>query len=94
MNNYYCPYCSPKHQIHTEDKFGNLICGYCGDLLIKEGGFKFNRMISFIAIFAIIAPLLLLIASLINNHNQDIPNQEKYSLTMESVIRNNLIIKT
>ena len=80
MKLYYCPYCSPKHQIHIQDEDGKLVCGNCGDPLVRERLFKLNRVISLIIIFTFITPLFMIIAYTIMNIDSNTPKQDKYSL--------------
>ncbi len=94
MNLYRCPYCSPKHQIHIQDNNGILICGNCGDPLIKENPFKVNRVISLVLAIAFITPLLIIIASVINNLNQKTPQNDRYSLSLALIIGNNPFISS
>ncbi len=94
MNLYHCPYCSPKHQNHIQDKDGILICDNCGDPLIKKNPFKLNRVISLIVATAFITPLLIIIASVINNLNQKTPQNDRYSLSLALIIGNNSFISS
>ena len=36
MTDYYCPYCNPKYQFQKRSTNGSLICGLCGDPLLKK----------------------------------------------------------
>ncbi len=83
MNRYYCPYCSPHHQIQIQSKDGILICGHCGDPLVKNRIFKLNRLISLIVAVTFMSPFLLLIISIIiNNLDKNTPEQNKSSLAI------------
>ncbi len=82
MNLYHCPYCSPKHQVHIQGKDGVLVCGNCGDPLIREKLFKLNRVISIISVFIFAAPLLLMTAYIINNLDKKTPETSRYSIAM------------
>ena len=58
MNNYYCPYCNPKYQFKKKSKTGELICGLCGDTLVKKKFIKINQIIAIIASLSLILPLI------------------------------------
>ena len=70
MKNYYCPYCNPKYQYQKKSNKGELICGLCGEVLVKKPLIKINQIV------AIIASLTFLIRNQINpqkrNYNADI----------------------
>ena len=67
MNNYYCPYCNPKYQFHKKSKSGELICGLCGDPLIKKTYIKVNQVIAIVASFSLVLPLMYTFIVLIKN---------------------------
>ena len=58
MKNYYCPYCNPKYQFHKKSKAGELICGLCGDPLVKKPIIKINQIIAIIASLSFLLPLI------------------------------------
>ena len=58
MKNYYCPYCNPKYQFHKISKTGKLICGLCGDPLVKKSYIKINQIIAIIASLSLLLPLI------------------------------------
>ena len=58
MYKYYCPYCNPKNQFHKKSPSGDLICGLCGDLLLKKFFIKTNQIIAIVASFTLIMPLI------------------------------------
>ena len=61
MDRYYCPYCSPKYQFHKQTNDGLMICGQCGEPLIKTSFINPVRVFALIAASAFIAPLIILI---------------------------------
>ena len=89
MNNYYCPYCNPKYQFQKISTSGELICGLCGDPLVKKPLIKINQIIAIIASFSLVLPLIytfiILIKNQINppsrNHNASTNFIEKNSKT-------------
>ena len=58
MNNYYCPYCNPKYQFKKISTSGELICGLCGDPLVKKPLIKINQIIAIIAALSLVLPLI------------------------------------
>ena len=67
MKNYYCPYCDPKYQFHKKSKSGELICGLCGDPLVKKTFIKINKIIAIITCFSLLIPLIYTLMFLIKN---------------------------
>ncbi len=58
MKNYFCPYCNPKFQFNKKSKTGELICGLCGDPLVKKKIIKINQVIAIIASLSLVLPLI------------------------------------
>ena len=67
MNNYYCPYCNPKYQFQKESTTGELICGLCGDPLVKKPFIKINQIVAIIASLSLVLPLIYTFIFLIKN---------------------------
>jgi len=67
MNTYYCPYCNPKYQFQKEGGEGNLLCGLCGEELIKKPQIDLKKIVSLLLAVAFMLPLLYLISFLILN---------------------------
>ncbi len=57
MVKYYCPYCNPKYQFQRKSKKGTLICGLCGEDLLKKPFIKLNQIIAFVAATSFLLPL-------------------------------------
>ncbi|WP_320677007.1 hypothetical protein [Prochlorococcus sp. MIT 1300] len=72
---YFCPYCSPHYQIHEERSDGVMVCGYCGDPLVKEPTIKLTQIFSFIAAIAFISPLLITAFSFIQDWKRPQPQR-------------------
>ena len=70
MTEYYCPYCSPQHQLHKRRSDGVMICGHCHDPLIKVQLIKLKQVIALIATLAFIAPLILMVSTYIKDSNR------------------------
>jgi len=85
MSSYYCPYCSPKYQFQKMRSDGTLVCGLCGDPLLKTVLFKPTQFFALVAILAFIAPLIIMIITFINGHKK--PTQSQYNSPIASLIK-------
>ena len=61
MSRYYCPFCSSRYQFHKTSSDGILICGLCGDPLVKKSLLNSRRIIGAVAASAFLAPLVIMI---------------------------------
>ena len=75
MNNYYCPYCNPKYQFQKKSTSGELICGLCGDPLVKKPLIKIKQIIAIVASLSLVLPLIytfiILIKNQVNPHRRN-----------------------
>jgi len=71
MSRYYCPFCTSRYQIHKVNSNGDLICGLCGDPLVKKPFINSRRIIGVIAASTFLAPLLLMIIFVIKDFTKD-----------------------
>ncbi len=69
MSSYYCPYCSPKLQFQIKREDGVIICGQCGDPLIKKPFIKPIQIFAILSAFAFMAPLLMMVFAFIDDQN-------------------------
>ena len=83
MNNYYCPYCNPKYQFQKKSKSGELICGLCGDPLVKKPLIKINQIIAIVASLSLVLPLIYTFIILIKN--QVNPPRRNYNANSSSI---------
>ena len=83
MKNYYCPYCNPKYQFHKESETGKLICGLCGDPLVKKKFIKLNQIVAIFAALSLVLPLIYTFIILIRN--QVNPPRRNYQANMNSI---------
>ena len=83
MNNYYCPYCNPKYQFQKKSTSGELICGLCGDPLVKKPFIKINQIIAIIASLSLMLPLAYTLIILIKN--QVNPARKNYQARKNSI---------
>ena len=65
MVRYYCPYCNPKYQFQKQSSKGNLICGLCGEDLVKKPFIKLNQIVAIFAAASLILPLFYTLTFLI-----------------------------
>ena len=71
MNSYYCPFCSSRFQVHKTRSDGVLICGQCGDPLIKKSLLNSRRIIGLLASLAFLAPLLFMFIYVVEDFNKE-----------------------
>ncbi len=69
MAKYYCPFCSPRNQIHHRSPNGEMICGNCGDNLVKIPLIKPTKILGLLALFAFSAPLLISLISIFQHNH-------------------------
>ena len=85
MSSYHCPYCSPKYQFQKMTSDGTLVCGLCGDPVLKTVLVKPTQFFALVAILAFIAPLIIMIITFINGHKK--PTQSQYNSPIASLIK-------
>ena len=81
MSQYYCPFCSYRYQFHKTSNDGVLICGLCGDPLVKKPLFNLRRIIGAFAASAFLAPLLIMIVFVIKDFSK-----EKFPSNSDSLV--------
>ena len=81
MSRYYCPFCSSRYQFHKTRTDGVLICGLCGDPLIKKPLINSRRIIGVVAASAFLAPLLIMIIFVVKDFTK-----EKLPMNSESLV--------
>ena len=84
MNKYYCPYCNPKYQFPL-DNYGKLVCGLCGEDLIKKPIIEIKQVIALLLVFSFSFPLVFIIFSSIINTGKE--QKENFAYT-NSLIKN------
>ena len=67
MSRYYCPFCSPGYQFHKIRTDGVLICGQCGDPLIKKPLISLRQILGLLATSAFLIPFLLMLIFIIKD---------------------------
>ena len=67
MVQYYCPFCNPKYQFQKQSSKGTLICGFCGEDLVKKPLIRLNQIIALVAAISLLLPLIYTFIFLIKN---------------------------
>ncbi len=71
MSRYFCPFCSSRYEFHKTRSDGVLICGHCGDLLMKKPLVSSRRIFGILAASVFSAPLLIMIIFVIKDFTKD-----------------------
>ena len=83
MSRYFCPFCSSNYQIHKTRSDGVLICGQCGDPLMKKPLINSRQIFGLIAASAFLAPLLIMIVFVIKDFTkEELPKNFKSSVLL------------
>ena len=85
MSRYYCPFCSSRYQFHKTSSDGILICGLCGDPLVKKSLLNSKRIIGAVAVFAFLAPLLIMIIFVVKDFSKEKPPNNSDSLVLLTI---------
>ena len=86
MVRYYCPYCNPKHQFQKHSSKGTLICGLCGEDLVKKPFIRLNQIVALVAASSLLLPLIYTFIFLIKN--QINPPNKNYQANSNLMIIN------
>tara|TARA_B100000212_G_scaffold319503_1_gene276695 strand:+ start:371 stop:655 length:285 start_codon:yes stop_codon:yes gene_type:complete len=57
MRKYYCPYCNSKYQFNSISNTGKLLCGLCGEEMIKKSFINIKQIISLTVVITFVLPL-------------------------------------
>ena len=70
MSKYYCPYCNSKYQFKSTSNTNKLLCGLCGEEMIKKSIINIKQIISLTIVITFVLPLFYNFAlSIINKKN-------------------------
>ena len=58
MIKYYCPYCNSKYQFKSISNTGKLLCGLCGEEMIKKSFINIKQIISLTIVITFVSPLI------------------------------------
>ena len=83
MSHYYCPFCSSRYQFHKTNSDDVLVCGQCGDPLIKKPLLNSRRIIGILTSLAFFAPLLLMFTFVLKDFIKEkrIINYESFDMS-------------
>ena len=82
MNRYYCPFCSSRYQFHKTRNDGVLICGLCGEPLMKKPLINARQFFGLVAATAFLAPLLIMIVFVIKDLTEEELNNNSEKLVL------------
>ena len=85
MVQYYCPYCNPKYQFQKRSSNGNLVCGLCGEELVKKTFIRLNQIIALVAASSLLLPLIYSLIFLIKNQTNP-PNKNYHAVSNFMII--------
>ena len=70
MIKYYCPYCNSKYQFKSISNTGKLLCGLCGEEMIKKSFINIKQIISLTIVITFVLPLIYtFVLSMINKND-------------------------
>ena len=93
MVRYYCPYCNPKYQFQKQSSKGNLICGLCGEDLVKKPFIRLNQIIALVAASSLLLPLIYTFIFLIKNQINPPNKNYQANSTLTIIAKRNTFIK-
>jgi len=88
MNRYYCPYCPPSYKLVKKKADGVLVCGQCGDPLIKAKIIKPTQIFALIVTFSFITPLILMLLVFLKDLKRQDPSIE---IGPKSILKTSII---
>ena len=87
MSKYFCPYCNSKYQFKSVSNTGKLLCGLCGEEMIKKSFLNVKQIVSLIIVATLILPLFYtFIISIINNGQIKKDNYQGYNTELKNYI--------
>ena len=81
MSRYYCPFCSSRYQFFQTRSDDVLICGQCGDPLMKKPLINLRQIIGLVTATIFLLPLLLIIYSGIKDFTKE--KNQTYPVSLE-----------
>ena len=57
MSKYFCPYCNSKYQFKSMSNKGKILCGICGEEMIKKSFINIKQIISLTIVITFVLPL-------------------------------------
>ena len=87
MSKYFCPYCNSKYQFKTINKTGKLLCGLCGEEMIKKSFINIKQIVSLIIVATLILPLFYtFVISIINRGQIKKDTYKSYNTELKNYI--------
>ena len=87
MSKYYCPYCNSKYQFKSMSNTGKLLCGLCGEEMIKKSFLNVKQIVSLIIVATLILPLFYtFIISIINRGQIKKDTYQGYNTELKNYI--------
>ena len=95
MSKYFCPYCNSKYQFKSMNNSGKLLCGLCGEEMIKKSFINLKQIVSLIIVATLILPLFyLFVISIINRGQIKKDTYKGYNTELKEIIFNKYIALT
>lgn len=87
MSKYFCPYCNSKYQFKSVSNTGKLLCGLCGEEMIKKSFINIKQIVSLIIVATLILPLFYtFIISIINRGQIKKDTYQGYNTELKNYI--------
>ena len=87
MSKYYCPYCNSKYQFKSMSNKGKLLCGLCGEEMIKKSFINIKQIVSLIIVATLILPLFYtFVISIINRGQIKKDTYQSYNTELKNYI--------
>ena len=87
MSKYFCPYCNSKYQFKSVSNTGKLLCGLCGEEMIKKSFLNVKQIVSLIIVATLILPLFYtFIISIINRGQIKKDTYQSYNTELKNFI--------
>ena len=89
MSKYFCPYCNSKYQFKSISNKGKILCGICGEEMIKKSFITIKQIVSLIIVATLTLPLFYtLVISIINREQIKKDNYQVYNTELKKIIFN------
>ena len=89
MSKYFCPYCNSKYQFKSVSNTGKLLCGLCGEEMIKKSFINIKQIVSLIIVATFILPLFYtFVISIINRGQIKKDTYQGYKIELKKIIFN------
>ena len=87
MSKYYCPYCNSKYQFKSKSNTGKLLCGLCGEEMIKKSFINIKQIVSLIIVATLTLPLFYtFVISIINRGQIKKDAYQGYNIELKNYI--------